>query len=131
MTFQEQMDFTNRCNQFMRHCGIRILRLEEGCCRAELKVEEYCRNTGTAVHGGLLYTMADCAVSAYARAVAEKPVTLSGDFHYLSNVTSGVIAAEAVPVRLGKTVLVFRVRVTAGEQLLAEGTFTCFDPEKK
>lgn len=126
MTFQEQMDFTNYNNQFMRRCGIRITRLEEGCCRAELKVEDDCRNTGTTVHGGLLYTMADCAASAYARAVAEKPVTLSGDFHYLANVTSGVIAAEAVPVRLGKTVLVFRVQVTAGEKLLAEGTFTCF-----
>ena len=61
-----------------------------------------------------------------ARAVADRPVTLSGDFHYLANVTSGVIAAEAVPVRLGKTILVFRVQVTAGDKLLAEGTFTCF-----
>lgn len=126
MTFREQMVFTNENNRFMRHCGIRITCLEEGCCRAELKVEEDCRNTGTAVHGGLLYTMADCVVSAYARAVTEKPVTLSGDFHYLSNVATGVIAAEAVPVRLGRTVLVFRVQVTAGEKLLAEGTFTCF-----
>lgn len=131
MTFQEQMDFTNENNRFMGHCGIRIVRLEEGCCRAELTVEDRCRNTGLTVHGGLLYTMADCVVSAYARAVAGRPVTLSGDFHYLSNVTNGVIAAEAVPVRLGKTVLVFRVTVTAGDKLLAEGTFTCYDGGKE
>ena len=126
MTFKEQMDFTNHSNQFMRHFGIRITCLEEGCCRAELNVADYCRNTGTAVQGGLLYTMGDCAASAYARVVAEKPVTLNGNFHYLSNVTSGVIVAEAVPVRLGRTVLVFRVQVTAGDKLLAEGSFTCF-----
>ena len=88
---------------------------------------EYCRNTGDTVHGGLLYTMADCAVSAYARAVCESPVTLSGDFHYLGNVSEGVVTAEAVPIRLGKTVLVFRVTVFSEKQLLAEGTMSCLN----
>lgn len=127
MTFLEQMEFTNRTNRFMNHCGIRITHLEREGCRAELDVAEYCKNTGDMVQGGLLYTMADCAASAYARAVREGPVTLSGDFHYLSNVSAGTIVAEAVPVRLGKTVLVFRVTVRGGEKLLAEGTVSCID----
>lgn len=125
MTFLEQMNFTNTENRFMRHCGIRITALEEGCCRGELSVAEYCKNTGDTVHGGLLYTMADCVVSAYSRALGGSPVTLSGDFHYLSNVTEGTILAEAVPVRLGRRVMVYEVAVTAGEKLLARGTFTC------
>lgn len=127
MTFSQQMDFTNETNQFMRHCGIRITMLEPQCCRAELSVERYCKNTGDTVHGGLLYTMADCVVSAYARAIGSRPVTLSGDFHYLSNVTSGVITATAEPVHAGRTVQVFKVSLTAGEKLLATGTFSCFD----
>lgn len=127
MTFLEQMEFTNRENRFMNHCGIRITHLDRDCCRAELNVAEYCKNTGDMVQGGLLYTMADCAASAYARAVSESPVTLSGDFHYLGNVNAGTITAEAVPVRLGKKVLVFRVTVRAGEKLLAEGTLSCLN----
>ena len=127
MTFLEQMEFTNRMNRFMNHCGIRITHLEGDMCRAELNVAEYCKNTGDMVQGGLLYTMADCAASAYARAVSESPVTLSGDFHYLGNVNEGTVTAEAVPVRLGKKVLVFRVTVRCGEKLLAEGTLSCLN----
>lgn len=129
MTFLEQMDFTNRENRFMNHCGIRITALEEHLCRAELSVTDYCKNTGETVHGGLLYTMADCVVSAYSRALGGTCVTLDGSFHYLRNVTEGIITAEARPVKLGKTILVFRVQVTAGEKLLGEGNFTCYRRE--
>ena len=46
MIFLEQMEFTNRENKFMKHCGIQITALEEGRCWAELQVEDYCKNTG-------------------------------------------------------------------------------------
>ena len=132
MTFSQQLEFTNQHNQFLRHCGIRITVLEPERCCAELKIDDSCKNTGDTVHGGLLYTMADCVVSAYARAVGERPVTLSGDFHYLSNVTSGTLTATAVPVHKGRTVIVLDVTITCGDKLLATGTFSCFDrgPEK-
>ena len=127
MTFSQQMDFTNQQNQFLRHCGIRITALEPERCRAELQIADYCKNTGDTVHGGLLYTMADCVVSAYARAVGNRPVTLSSDFHYLSNVTQGTLTATAVPVHTGRTVIVLDVTITCGDKLLATGTFSCFD----
>lgn len=126
MGFSDQLAFTNRENAFMRHCGISIIQLDESCCQARLRVEGYCRNTGETVHGGLLYTMADCAVSAFARALGGKPVTLSGSLHYFANVTGGEILAEAALVRRGKTIGVFRVQITSGEKLLAEGTFTTY-----
>ena len=116
----------------MNHCGIRITKLEPDCCEAQLTVADYCKNTGDTVHGGLLYTMADCVVSAFARALGERPVTLSGDFHYLSNVTQGVLTARAVPIHSGKTIKTFQVTITSGETLLSTGTFSCFDrgPQK-
>lgn len=125
MSFSEQLTFTNENNAFLRHCGIEITCLEPGLCRAELEVEDYCRNTGETVHGGLLYTMADGVASAYARAVGGASVTLGADFHYLANVTSGRIVAEARPSHAGKTVQVFRVELKSDGKLLAEGTFTC------
>lgn len=127
MDFLEQMEFTNRENRFMRHCGIHITYLERDGCRAELDVAEYCKNTGEMIHGGLLYTMADCAATAYARAVVQSPVTLSADFHYLSNVAEGTVTAEVEPVRIGGRVQVFRAKVRCGEAALAEGTFTCLN----
>ena len=132
MTFSQQLEFTNCENRFMNHCGIRITKLEPECCEAQLTVADYCKNTGDTVHGGLLYTMADCVVSAFARALGERPVTLSGDFHYLSNVTQGVLTARAVPIHSGKTIKAFQVTITSGETLLSTGTFSCFDrgPQK-
>lgn len=132
MTFPQQLEFTNCENRFMNHCGIRITKLEPECCEAQLTVADYCKNTGDTVHGGLLYTMADCVVSAFARALGERPVTLSGDFHYLSNVTQGVLTARAVPIHSGKTIKTFQVTITSGETLLSTGTFSCFDrgPQK-
>lgn len=132
MTFSQQLEFTNCENRFMNHCGIRITKLEPDCCEAQLTVADYCKNTGDTVHGGLLYTMADCVVSAFARALGERPVTLSGDFHYLSNVTQGVLTARAVPIHSGKIIKTFQVTITSGETLLSTGTFSCFDrgPQK-
>lgn len=127
MTFSQQLEFTNCENRFMNHCGIRITKLEPDCCEAQLTVADYCKNTGDTVHGGLLYTMADCVVSAFARALGERPVTLSGNFHYLSNVTQGVLTAHAVPIHSGKTIKTFQVTITSGETLLSVGTFSCFD----
>lgn len=132
MTFSQQLEFTNCENRFMNHCGIRITKLEPDCCEAQLTVADYCKNTGDTVHGGLLYTMADCVVSAFARALGERPVTLSSDFHYLSNVTQGVLTARAVPIHSGKTIKTFQVTITSGKTLLSTGTFSCFDrgPQK-
>ena len=127
MTFSQQLEFTNCENRFMNHCGIRITKLEPDCCEAQLTVADYCKNTGDTVHGGLLYTMADCVVSAFARALGERPVTLNGNFHYLSNVTQGVLTAHAVPIHSGKTIKTFQVTITSGETLLSVGTFSCFD----
>lgn len=127
MTFSQQLEFTNCENRFMNHCGIRITKLEPDCCEAQLTVVDYCKNTGDTVHGGLLYTMADCVVSAFARALGERPVTLSGNFHYLSNVTQGVLTAHAVPIHSGKTIKTFQVTITSGETLLSVGTFSCFE----
>lgn len=133
MTFSQQMEFTNRENRFMNHCGIRITKLEPACCEAQLSVADYCKNTGETIHGGLLYTMADCVVSAFARALGDRPVTLSSDFHYLSNVTEGTLTALATPIHSGRTIKTFQVTISAGEKLLATGTFSCFDrgPEQK
>ena len=110
----------------MRHCGIEITALREDLCRAELNTVDFCRNTGDTIHGGLLYTMADCAVSAYGRAVYGACVTLNGTFHYLQNVTGGTLRAEACPIQQGGSVLVMRVEVRSEDVLLAEGTFTVY-----
>ena len=56
------------------------------------------------VHGGALYTMADCACGAAARTDGRKYVTLSSSFNFLhSGLEGDVIRAEAKVRRRGRT----------------------------
>ena len=65
--------------------------------------------------------------------MGDRPESLSGDVHYLSNVTEGTLTALATPTHSSRTIKTFQVTISAGEKLLATGTFSCFDrgPEQK
>lgn len=133
MTFSQQMEFTNRENRFMNHCGIRITKLEPECCEAQLSVADYCKNTGETHHGGLLYTMADCVVSAFARALGRPPRDPQRRFSLPFQCNRGHPHRPSHAHHSGRTIKTFQVTISAGEKLLATGTFSCFDrgPEQK
>lgn len=84
------------------------------------------------VHGGALFTMADCACGAAARTDGRSYVTLSSSFNFLHSGLSGeLIRAEAQVRRRGRTTCYVTVDITndSGE-LLASGSFTFFCIEK-
>ena len=128
MDHHQQIDFTNQNNPFLAHCHIRAQELSSEHAVLTAAVCPELLNTSGTVHGGLLYTMADGAVSMLARADGNRYVTLDGSFQYLRNVSgAGELAAVARLVRRGQHVSVIRVEVTetTRQKLLAIGTFTC------
>lgn len=113
-------------DSFIAWCGIEIVPDGDGCY-TRVRVEPRHHNPYGIVHGGLLYTMADTAAGYTARRLTKSPVTLNNDFHYIGNVSSGVLTARTEIVKAGKHILLLRVRVLAEEEkLLAEGTFTYY-----
>jgi acyl-CoA thioesterase len=119
-------------NPFMKHCGIELVPGENDTICAQIEVTPDHLNPYSLVHGGLLYTMADIAAGATARKYAATPVTLNSDFHFLQNVSSGVVTARAEVVRAGLTVIVLRVRVSSDNgKELAEGTFTYYSSGRR
>ncbi len=80
------------------------------------------------VHGGALYTMADCACGAAARTDGRKYVTLSSSFNFLhSGLEGDVIRAEAKVRRRGRTTCFVDVDLTNDRgDLLASGNYTFF-----
>ncbi len=80
------------------------------------------------VHGGALYTMADCACGAAARTDGRKYVTISSSFNFLhSGLDGDTIRAEAKVRRRGRTTCYVEVDLTNGRgDLLASGNFTFF-----
>ena len=80
------------------------------------------------VHGGALYTMADCACGAAARTDGRKYVTLSSSFNFLHSGSEGdTIRAEAKVRRRGRTTCYVDVDLTNQRgELLASGNYTFF-----
>lgn len=80
------------------------------------------------VHGGALYTMADCACGAAARTDGRKYVTLSSSFNFLHSGREGdTIRAEAKVRHRGRTTCYMDVELTNEKSvLLASGNFTFF-----
>lgn len=124
---QEAMRWTNEKNLFMAYNGIRVVAMENDWSQVVLDVVENSKNVWGMVHGGVYYTMADCAAGAAARSMGGSYVTLSGNLNFLKSVTEGRITAEAHKVHRGRTTCVYRVELKddAGN-LLAEGNFTMF-----
>lgn len=124
---QEAMQWTNEKNLFMAYNGIRVVAMENDWSQVMLDVVENSKNVWGMVHGGVYYTMADCAAGAAARSMGGKYVTLSGSLNFLKGANAGRIVAEAHGLHHGRTTCVYRVEIKddAGN-LLAEGNYTMF-----
>lgn len=114
-------------NAYLRlnHIQIKEIEQDHAVLTAELTPE--LTNPYGMAHGGLLYTMSDCCAGITARTDGRKYVTLDADFHYLRNVTSGMLMAQSCVIRRGSHVCVLQVVVTdEAQRVLTEGTFTMY-----
>ena len=127
MDYQEQIDYINRENAFMTYNHIRVAAVEDGKSKVIAEIDKTSLNVHQAIHGGVYYTMADCAAGAAARSDGRKYVRMDADFHYLHGTDQGPIQAVGSAVHRGKTLCVVNVEITGPDgQLLAMGTFTMF-----
>ena len=126
MTLSEILNYRNQMNPFARMLHIETVELREGYAKAVMPVGEELRNPQGAVHGGVLYTLADVAGGNAAASHGEWIATLDADFHYLRpalRLTS--LTAEATELKYGKRVSVYDVKVMDQEgTVLAAGLFT-------
>lgn len=113
-------------NPFMAYNHIRITSIEpdgRGDCRAEVCValQPESMNLHGAVHGGLLYGLADCVAGIAARCDGNDYVTQSAHVNFLRNTKQGTVYALAEIVRRGRHMVVIRVAIRdAQERLLAD-----------
>ena len=96
-------------NAFAQICGIKVAEMRYDYVKMTAEVRPELLNPLGRVHGGMLYTLADCC---------------SG----LSNVAQGHLEAESRVIRRGRTVCVLDIAVRCPEEnkLLAEGIFTMY-----
>lgn len=115
-------------NPFARMVGIEMQDLARDYAKLSIRLRPEFLNPLGAVHGGLLFTLADCCSGTTARTDGRRYVTQSGGLNYLRNVSEGTVVAESRVIRRGRTVCVIDVEVKSVEQnlLLAEGIFTMY-----
>jgi acyl-CoA thioesterase len=114
--------------------GISLLEAGEGKCKMSMKVKEGMLNAYGAVHGAVLFALADCAFAVASNSYGVKGVALSANVQYRRPAGLGdELFAEAVEESRGKTTALYRIRIksAAGKMVaLVDGlAFLSHPPE--
>lgn len=127
MNLQEQMDLVNGENHFMLYNGMRLTHLEADAATVEMDIVQDSQNLLGVVHGGVYFTMADCAAAAAARTDGRSYVTADSDIHFLRGSSEGRLSARAQVRRRGRRACRVVVSITSEEGLLlCDAGFTMY-----
>ena len=96
MDLNEHRERTNQENRFMVHNGMRLVVLEADRAVVELEVGPESLNLLGAVHGGVYFTMADCAAGAAARSGGSAYVNCDADIHVIRG-AAGFVSVRTIP----------------------------------
>ncbi|MBC8574837.1 PaaI family thioesterase [Yanshouia hominis] len=100
-----------RKNPFMDYNHIRIVEISTDKSLVQMKVIHSGLNLNGAVHGGLLYTLADCVAGITARTDGRNYVTQSAHINFLRNVSEGVLSATGEIIKRGNSIAVVHVQI--------------------
>lgn len=116
-----------KSNPFMDFCGIEAVRAEHDDCEVKMTITATDKNPHGFVHGGLLFTLADCVAGLTARSDGRNYVTQSAHINFIKNLTEGTIHAYGTTLSRGRTIVVIRVQIKSEDgRLLADGTVDMF-----
>jgi acyl-CoA thioesterase len=104
--------------------GVRLVSDDPKRVVVELPVTASHLNFHESTHGGVLFSLADCAFSLISNAAG--PLAVAIDTHLVISASSGVgntLQAEATEVRRGRQLATYQVRVTRDDGKLC-GLFT-------
>lgn len=112
--------------------NIQLVDVKEDYAKLSMIVTDAALNGFGCVHGGIVFGLADTTAGAAAFTDKRDHVTRSGNFHYVGNVTGGVIFAEGHVIHRGKTICVVEVKVYAEDgKLLGDGIYDMFAINKQ
>ncbi|MDD6310943.1 MAG: PaaI family thioesterase [Firmicutes bacterium] len=126
MDYQKLIEHRNRTNLFSQYVGIEITDIKEGYAETKLITRKEHLNPAGAVHGGVLYSLADIATGSAAASYGYHIATVDSSFNFLRaglNVTE--LKAVAKERKHGKRISFFDVSVYDQDgNELASGSYT-------
>ena len=114
-------------NPFMRYNHIEIdsVTLDEAAMSLDIRKDS--TNIYGFVHGGALFTMADCCAGLTARSDGRQYVTQNASVNFIHNVKSGHLTAHGKTISRGRHVCVVSVEITSETgSLLFSSTFSMY-----
>jgi len=122
---------TTGFNPFGDLIGLQFVKCEGGQSRCTLEVEQRLLNPHGAVHGGVLYSMADTGMGGAMYTVMEKEelcATIEIKITYFKAVRSGTLVCDTRIISRGKRVAALESEITSDGRLVAKasGTFSVF-----
>jgi acyl-CoA thioesterase len=99
--------------------GIKLLKVGDGTCQMSMIIKKGMLNAYGAVHGAVLYALADCAFAVACNSYGVKGVALSTNVQYRRPACLGEeLIAEAVEESRGRTTALYRIRIRNAEARL-------------
>lgn len=100
-----------RKNPYRELNGIRFVKVEPDYCEAEMEVKPEHLNLGSFVHGGALFTMADCVSGIAAFTDGRQYVTQSAHINFIKNVQHGKLTAQGRVLSRGRKIVIVQVDI--------------------
>ena len=111
-----------KSNPFMLHNHIEQVEVTDDHCRVKVTLKPESMNLNGAVHGGLIYSMADVVCGIQSRTSGGRYVTQSSHVNFLRNTKGNEIYCDTEVIKRGRTMVIIHFQVTddAGK-LMADG----------
>ncbi len=91
--------------------GIEIVEARAQYAKCRFRVEDVHLNAANVVMGGAIYTLADLTFAVAANSEGVHTVTASSNISFLAPATGKELYAEAKPIKEGRTICLYEVRV--------------------
>ena len=109
-----------RSDCFRELLGIEIVEVREGYAKMLAKIEKQHLNFANSTHGGMIFSLADCAFAEACNSGDQKAVAVQVSINYLKPASEGeTLVAEASKVFEGKTFALYNVTVCNQRKLVA------------
>ncbi|MEX0608434.1 MAG: hydroxyphenylacetyl-CoA thioesterase PaaI [Balneolaceae bacterium] len=107
---------------FSQWLGINVVKSEAGYCKLTMKIREEMTNGFGVCHGGITFSFADSALAFASNSRRSTSLALENNINFTKKVSVGdILTAETEEVQNGKTIGVYKVKVTnQAEELVAE-----------
>jgi uncharacterized protein (TIGR00369 family) len=121
--FLQNMDDNFLDGTFDPFIGHQIIEIKENYVKSSLEVKDFHKQPLGMVHGGVIDTMAEAAISYAAYFTQEGTwVGVNNNTDFIKGITEGVIICEATPIKLGKRSQIWEAKLYNNEVECARST---------